>query len=162
MGFSDPNRTHGADCLLLEARSFAEHGGWVLDPQFEDVMGSPYLLAHGMGKPVADAPTMGAFPSTGDYQLWVRTRNWCPGEWEAPGRFRIHLAGKPLPTVFGTEPGWAWQKAGTVAIEQVRTAIALQDLTGFDGRCDALFFTKKADFSPPAEVEPMMAWRRAL
>jgi hypothetical protein len=62
LGFSDPNRTHGADCLLLEARAFAEHGGWVLDPQFEDIMGSPYLLAHGMGKPVANARTTAAFP----------------------------------------------------------------------------------------------------
>ena len=162
MGFSDPDRTHGADCLLVEARAFAEHGGWVLDPQFEDVMGSPYLLAHGMGKPVANAKTTATFPSTGSYQLWVRTRNWCPGEWEAPGRFRIHLAGKPLDTVFGTEPGWAWQKAGTVAIDQAQTVIELQDLTGFEGRCDALFFTKKTDFKPPVEVDRMMAWRRTL
>jgi hypothetical protein len=162
LGFSDPNRTHGADCLLLEARAFAEHGGWVLDPQFEDIMGSPYLLAHGMGKPVANARTTAAFPSTGSYQLWVRTRDWCPGDWEAPGRFRIHIAGKPLPTVFGTEPGWAWQKAGTVAIDQAQTVIELEDLTGFEGRCDALFFTKNASFVPPAEVAPMMVWRRTL
>ena len=114
LGFDDPSKTHGADCLLLEARAFAEHGGWVLDPQFEDVMGSPYLLAHGMGKPVANARTTAAFPATGTYQLWVRTRNWCPGDWEAPGRFQIAIAGKPLPAVFGTEPGWAWQKAASL------------------------------------------------
>jgi hypothetical protein len=162
LGFDDPRKTHGADCLLLEARAFAEHGGWVLDPQFEDVMGSPYLLAHGMGKPVANARTTAAFPATGSYQLWVRTRNWCPGEWEAPGRFRIHVAGKPLATVFGTEAGWAWQKGGTVEITQAQTVIELQDLTGFEGRCDALFFTKDAGFVPPAEVAPMLAWRRQL
>ncbi len=162
MGFSDPNKTHGAACLLLEARAFTEHGGWILDPQFEDIMGAPYLLAHGMGKPVANAKTSAEFPSTGSYQLWVRTRNWCPGDWEAPGRFRIHLAGKPLSTVFGTEPGWAWQKAGEVTIAQTTTTIELEDLTGFEGRCDALFFTKDASFKPPLEVEKMMAWRRTL
>ena len=162
LGFDDPRKTHGADCLLLEARAFAEHGGWVLDPQFEDVMGSPYLLAHGMGKPVANARTTAAFPATGTYQLWVRTRNWCPGDWEAPGRFKIAIAGKPLAAVFGTEPGWAWQKGGTVEITQAQTPIELQDLTGFEGRCDALFFTKDAAFVPPVEVVPMMAWRRKL
>ena len=162
LGFDDPRKTHGADCLLLEARAFAEHGGWVLDPQFEDVMGAPYLLAHGMGKPVANARTTAAFPATGTYQLWVRTRNWCPGDWEAPGRFKIAIAGKPLATVFGTEPGWAWQKGGTIEITQAQTPIELQDLTGFEGRCDALFFTKDASFTPPAEVAKMMTWRRTL
>jgi hypothetical protein len=163
MGFSDPSKTHGADCLLLEARAFSDHGGWVLDPQFEDVMGSPYLLAHGMGIPVKNAITTAKFPSTGTYHLWVRTRNWCAGDWEAPGRFKIHVAGKALAKVFGTEsPAWGWENGGTIAIENADTEIALEDLTGFEGRVDALFFTKKADFTPPVEVEPMMAWRRTL
>lgn len=163
MGFADPSKSHGADCLLLEARAFSEHGGWVLDPQFEDVMGSPYLLAHGLGKQVANATTTAKFPSTGTYHLWVRTRNWCAGDWEAPGRFRIHVAGKALTTEFGTTAGgWAWQSGGTITIDNADTAIALEDLTGFEGRCDALFFTKKADFKPPVELDKMMAWRRTL
>ncbi|MDZ8119134.1 hypothetical protein P9H32_10905 [Pontiella sp. NLcol2] len=37
--------------VLIEAESFAEKGGWVVDQQFIDTMGSPYLLAHGMGNP---------------------------------------------------------------------------------------------------------------
>ena len=40
--------------LLIEAEDFADFGGWVLDSQFEAIMGSPYLLAHGLGRPVAD------------------------------------------------------------------------------------------------------------
>src|SRR4051794_38675828 len=39
-----------ADQVLVEAESFADPGGWVLDTQFTHVMGSPYLLAHGMGE----------------------------------------------------------------------------------------------------------------
>ena len=35
--------------LLIEAESFSQRGGWVLDQQFMDQMGSPYLMAHGMG-----------------------------------------------------------------------------------------------------------------
>lgn len=41
--------------LLVEAESFSRRGGWVLDQQFMDQMGSPYLMAHGMGIPVDDA-----------------------------------------------------------------------------------------------------------
>ena len=41
--------------VLIEAESFDQTGGWVVDPQFVEQMGSPYLMAHGMGIPVADA-----------------------------------------------------------------------------------------------------------
>ena len=43
--------------VLIEAESFSNTGGWVVDPQFVEQMGSPYHLAHGLGKPVADAVT---------------------------------------------------------------------------------------------------------
>ena len=43
--------------ILVEAESFHQKGGWVVDQQFMDLMGSSYLLAHGMGKPVEDATT---------------------------------------------------------------------------------------------------------
>ncbi len=52
-----------ADSVLLEAESFETCGGWVLDQQFMDIMGSPYLLAHGLGEPVADASTRVRFSS---------------------------------------------------------------------------------------------------
>ena len=31
--------------LFVEAESFSNKGGWVVDQQFMDLMGSPYLLA---------------------------------------------------------------------------------------------------------------------
>ena len=46
-----------AEQVLIEAESFQDHGGWKLDTQFIDTMGSPYLLAHGLGRPVSDAVT---------------------------------------------------------------------------------------------------------
>ena len=162
LGFDDPDGSHAAPCLLLEARAFADFGGWSLDPQFCDVMGSPYLLAHGFGKPVGNASTTAVFPATGTYQLHVRTRNWCPGPWEAPGRFRVLVDGAAVSTVFGTAPGWAWQAGGTLEITRPGTRIELSDLSGFDGRCDALFFTKDAAFTPPNELTAMLSWRRRL
>ena len=47
-----------ASGILIEAEDFENYGGWLLDSQFEAQMGSPYLLAHGLGRPVADATTV--------------------------------------------------------------------------------------------------------
>lgn len=46
-----------AASFLIEAEQFADKGGWGLDTQFIESMGSSYLIAHGLGKPVADAST---------------------------------------------------------------------------------------------------------
>ena len=73
-----------ADQLLLEAENFDDLGGWVVDQQFMDQMGSPFLLAHGLGYPVGDASTAAKFPSAGPYHVWVRTRDWV-APWNAPG-----------------------------------------------------------------------------
>ena len=60
-------RRHGAGpvSVLVEAEAFGNRGGWVVDPQFMDVMGSPYLLAHGLGRPVPDAVTTVELPGPG-------------------------------------------------------------------------------------------------
>ena len=62
--------------LFVETESFSHKGGWVVDQQFMDLMGSPYLLAHGLGIPVADATTEVVFPEAGKYWAYVRTYNW--------------------------------------------------------------------------------------
>ncbi len=64
-----------AQTILIEAESFQNKGGWVLDQQFTLEMGSPYLLAHGLGDPVANASTTLKLPSSGKYRLWVRTKD---------------------------------------------------------------------------------------
>ena len=48
--------------VLVEAESFENLGGWVVDQQFMDQMGSPFLLAHGLGVPVRDAVTTVTLP----------------------------------------------------------------------------------------------------
>ncbi|MBQ88061.1 MAG: NADH-dependent oxidoreductase, partial [Acidimicrobiaceae bacterium] len=70
--------------LLVEAEEFDDHGGWLLDSQFEIQMGSPYLLAHGLGRPVEDAITTVEIPETAEYTVWVRAKDWVPSH--SPGR----------------------------------------------------------------------------
>ena len=79
-----PTPAARAQHVLLEAEQFAALGGWDVDPQFMEQMGSPYLLAHGLGVPVQDAVTTAKFPVAGTYRVWVRTRDWV-APWKAPG-----------------------------------------------------------------------------
>ena len=60
-----------AERILVETESFSDHGGWKLDTQFIREMGSPYLLAHGMGTPVQDAATTLEMKDGGSYQLFA-------------------------------------------------------------------------------------------
>ena len=120
-----------------------EAGGWGLDAQFMDVMGSPYLIAHGLGVRVLDAKARVAFPDAGEYRVWVRAKNWADG---APGRFRVLVNGKALGKEFGAGPReWAWEDGGVVTVEKGETTVALSDLTGFDGRCAGVVFMSGAD-----------------
>jgi len=138
--------------VLIEGEAFDDPGGWVVDQQSMDQMGSPYLLAHGLGVPVKDATTTVTL-STGKYRVWVRTRDWA-ARWnasESPGRFQLLIDGTPLPAKFGTEGAdWHWQDGGVVEIRNERTSLALHDLTGFDGRCDAICFERNLDWKPPS------------
>lgn len=148
--------------VLVEAESFEQPGGWVLDPQFIDTMGSPYLLAHGLGKPVASAKTTVVFPAAGTYHLFVRAKDWLPAH--HPGRFKVLIDGKELPDTFGADGrDWSWRRSGTIVVGEKPVTIELVDLTGFDGRCDALYFTTDPDAVPPEKAGPAMAaWRRKL
>jgi ribulose 1,5-bisphosphate synthetase/thiazole synthase len=149
--------TINAQQVWVEAESFANHGGWVLDTQFIDVMGSPYLMAHGMGKVVKDASTEVELPA-GEYTLWARTKNWV-GPWDAPGapgRFEISVNGEKLKHEFGaTGKDWQWEKAGPVKVSG-KAKIALHDLTGFDGRVDAIVLSDDAGFTPTADMRKKM------
>ena len=146
--------------LLVEAEGFLDKGGWTVDPQFVEQMGSPYLMAHGMGKPVKHASTFVKFKKTGTYHVFVRTKNWVPGNWDAPGRFQLAVNGQTLPTTLGTTPGWTWEYAGAVDIQTKKSRLLLQDLTGFNGRCDAIYFSSTKE-TPPQAGEELAAWRLA-
>ena len=101
--------------VLVEAESFTDKGGWAVDQQFMDLMGSPYLIAHGMGVPVADATTTADVPEDGRYRVWVRTYNWTAPWTDAkgPGRFRVGVGGKyKTPEMGCTGDRWQWQDGG--------------------------------------------------
>ena len=136
--------------VLLEAEAFADRGGWVVDTQAMDVMGSPFVLAHGLGVPVSDAVTTvnvprprpiasGSAPATGS------PRGTLPGRREG---FSCWSKAKPSSTTFGTE-GSRVALAGRRHRElagRESSPLPLHDLTGFDGRCDAMLLTTDCRF----------------
>lgn len=134
-----------SNSILVSGSMFDDKGGWTIDSQYIDQMGSTYLLAHGLGKPVADAVTEIDVLVGGQYNLFVRTRNWTASFSDAttPGVFNVLIDGKPQDVVFGKEGGqWHWQDGGSVFLPKGRHQISVRDLTGFDGRFDALLFTQ--------------------
>lgn len=154
-----------ASVLWVEAESFRQKGGWSVDQQFIDQMGSSYLLAHGMGVPVKEASTKVCFPQKGTYHVYVRTYNWtapwCDGK--GPGRFKIKVGRKTLPATLGCEgKNWEWQYAGKVAVKEGEEEVSLKDLTGLDGRVDAIYFTIRAEDVPPAGGKELENFRRNM
>ncbi len=150
--------------LFLEAESFTSTGGWVIDRQSIPTIHSAYLMAHGMGEPVADATTSVEIPETADYHIWALTRDWT-ASWEVKdpiGTYQISIDGARLSTVLGTNGrDWAWQKAGCVSLTKGTHTLALCDLTGLNGRCDAIYLTTE-DKTPGSAVSDIDAMRERL
>ncbi len=148
--------------LWIETELFGEKGGWVVDGQFIDQMGSSYLLANGRCQPVADAHTDVAVPKPGQYTLWVRCKNWLVKF--SPGRFRVKVGPHVSPVTFGEQanPQWTWVKGGTFDLSAGKHRVVLHDLTGAYGRCDAIVLTSDPSYKPSDDRAQLDRDRRAL
>lgn len=134
-----------SNSVLLLGAMFDDRGGWTADQQFIDLMGSTYLLAHGLGEPVADAVTTARIPEDGEYDVFVRTRNWTRywSDAPTPGIFELLVDGRSTGTVFGNgDREWHWQRGPRVFLNRGEHRVALHDLKGFDARCDAVLLTR--------------------
>lgn len=148
--------------IWLEAESMSDCGGWVVDQQSMMQMGSPYLMAHGMGRAVEDASTDITLKKSAKYRMWVRTRDWTRrwGKEQSAGQFQVVINGKPSKVTFGTENAeWHWQDGGIVRLKSGVNKISLHDLTGFNGRCDAIYFAADTRAVPPAEADALEEFR---
>ncbi len=151
--------------VWVEAEAFADKGGWVVDQQFIDCMGSSYLMAHGLGNPVKDASTTIEIPEEGKYTVYVRTYNWTspwnPGK--GPGKFRVKINNSTLSSTLGDKGNeWGWQRAGEIKLKSGEHKLALHDLTGFNGRCDAIYLTTDTGTTLPDNGEQLISMRRKM
>ena len=148
--------------LYVDTEDFDDYGGWRMDTQFVHLMGSPFLMATGIGKPVEDATTTISVPKTGDYNIWVRARNWVKEH--KPGRFKVLVGGKALEKEFGAADTdkWTWEKGGKLSLKKGDFRLSLHDLTGFYGRCDAILLTTDANYIPQEDKEGVCKERARL
>ena len=144
--------------LWLEAESFADYGEWKLDTQFTHKMGSAYLIAAGLGRPIQSATTTIRIPTAGVWHVWVRTKDWLPEF--SPGKFAVCVNGVSQ-AVNGAskKDGWRWEKGGDFDLPAGEATIELKDLSGAFARCDALLFTLDGGFKPSDEAEDVAADR---
>ena len=147
-----------SDVVWLEAEGFDKTGKWSNDSQHVDLMGSPYLLATGVGKPVADAVTTAKIPTAGKYTLWVRCRDWFPSH--SPGQFSVLVGAKPSGATFGKAKTdkWQWTDGGTFDLEAGPVEVRIHDLTGWWGRCDAIVLARDS-FKPAEDAKKLAAQR---
>ncbi len=96
-----PCAARSEETLLVEAEGFRDRGGWVVDQQSMDQMGSPYLLAHGLGVPWptqrrrSNGPRVASSACSCDARLGGQL-----GRPRSPGKFQLIVNGKPLDAVF--------------------------------------------------------------
>lgn len=158
--FAAESDINTSNVIWLEAECFENTGGWVNDPQFIDIMGSPYLLANGVDAPVEDAVTHVDIPQDGTYRLWVRAKDWLPDY--SPGQFEIIINNQPLSKTFGqaSHDEWRWFDGGEIDLEKGESEIRLRDMTGWWGRCDALVLSYEDRFKPSDDLYVLENHRR--
>jgi len=161
------------DSIMLLCTRFDDLGDWTVEQQFVLQMGSSYLLAHGIGTPLnRDASTSFSIRRGGNYNVWVRTKNWTAfwSDGKTPGTFEVLIDGIPANTEFGTgkagstpeeRASWYWQRGGAFRLDEGTHKIALHDLSGLDGRADAIILTT-SDEIPGDSLEAYKNLRNEL
>ena len=150
--------------IFIEAEQLSNKGGWVVDQQSMETIHSSYLMAHGMGIPVEDATGEVEVAESGVYNIWVRTRDWT-AVWDvkdSAGKFKLLVDGRETEQILGTNGAeWGWQKAGEVELSCGIHEIGLRDLTGFNGRCDAIYMTTGSE-NPSDDIDSIrqrLSWK---
>lgn len=161
------------DSVLTLCTRFDDLGDWTVEQQFVLQMGSSYLLAHGIGSPLKNNPsTKAVIPTDGKYTLWVRTKNWTAfwSDGKTPGIFKVGIDSAEDPAEFGIgRPGktpaeraaWYWQKGGEYELSAGEHSLHIRDLTGLDGRADAILLTCSGE-CPGDSLEDYKALRAQL
>ena len=148
--------------VWIEAESFADYGGWEVDTQFVHKMGSAYLIAKGVLKPLSPAKTDMVVPSSGNWRVWVRTRDWLPEF--SPGKFCLEIDGRRSADVgVSGRKGWRWENAGDFSLDGgAKVCVRLVDLSGGFARCDAVLLTRDISYVPPDDDAKLSSERIRL
>lgn len=146
-----PTKSSGTD-LWIEAEHFTTKGGWT--PMWQEQMCLRGHTGKDQVKAEEDryATTRIEIPQSGEYTLWVRSRDYAAGP-AGKRTFRVEVGDQSSTTVFGAhgKEGWEWEKGGSFRLEKGPVALRLVDAGAYYGRCDKLLLTTDRGFAPRAK-----------
>ena len=148
--------------IWIDAVEFDHYGGFVLETQFVREMGQSYLMANGIGEPVAPACTSFRLAEGGTYRLFIRTKNWCPEHnpdglvAEIDGKRAEHICAEMHVT------DWYFEIGGDFALAAGEHTLKIYDTTGWFGRFACVIVTNDYDFMPSRELRMLKRQRAAI
>ncbi len=141
--------------IWIDALAFENKGGFIPDTQFVREMGQGYLLANGVGEPVAPASTSFEVNEDGKYRIYIRTKNW--NNEYTPDGIVVSVDGNESEHICAEmhSLGWYFEIAGDFELSKGRHIIEVSDTKGWFGRFAAVIITNDFDFTPSPEIKKM-------
>lgn len=145
--------------IWLDAINFENKGGFIAETQFVREMGQGYLMANGVGEPVAPASTTFTVNEDGNYRFYIRTKNW--NNEYAPDGLVVSVDGVKSEHVCSEMHsfGWYFEIAGDFYLKAGKHTIEVADTKGWFGRFSAVIITNDFDFTPSPELKKLISQR---
>lgn len=131
---------------LIEAEQFRFKGGWTTESN-GNCMGSSMLRVMGGASAAADALSVINVTSAGEYAVWVRSADYT--EKQGTRLFRLLVDEKPMDEAgkHGVQ-GFAWEKVGSISLQEKQVLLRLKDTRKNFARCDAVLLTTDVSVDP--------------
>jgi len=135
---------------LIEAEDFQFPASWTIGKEAgTNVSGKGALLGANNKAVTADALTVIAIKTKGNYVVWTRSRDYAQNN---PGtrRYQLYVNEKLMAKESGVHlhEGYEWEKVGAADLDLGETVLRLKNTKLNFARCDAIFLTTDAGFDP--------------
>lgn len=143
--------------LWIDAPEFDTYGGFVLETQFVREMGQAYLMANGVGVPVAPATAKFTVTEGGYYRVYIRTKNWCPEH--TPDGLVVEVDGVRAGRASGEMHvrDWYFEVGGDFCLTPGAHVLKIHDTRGWFARFSCVVITNDYDFTPAKDGR---AWKQ--
>ena len=148
--------------IWIDALEFENYGGFVKETQFVREMGQGYLLADGVGEPVAPASTTFCTEHGGMFRFFIRTKNWCT-EYSPDGLIIAvdgiksgHISGKMHSL------GWYFEIAADFKLSAGKHKLEVFNTDGWFARFSSVLITDDYSFFPSKETEVWQEERKKI
>lgn len=149
------------NAYLIEGEAFQFKGKWV-EEKSSDCLGSAMLrvFQDKDDSPESDALTVVNIAESGNYNVWVRSRDYQNSE--KPRTFTLTVDGVKMSDCGNHGvAGFYWQNVGNVTLDKKQVLLRLSDTGHYYGRCDAILIIKDNSINPNTLTNTTIAkWRK--